>query len=109
MPRRKKTPPPSFEEALEELESMVESMESGQLPLEKLIANYEKGAQLIAHCETVLNDARKRLELITLKPTASTNHSDSTSSAESQSHSHGDTSSSNESTYDGDNDEIRLF
>lgn len=72
--KKKKQPtdqPPSFEEALGELEDMVESMESGQLPLEKLIANYERGAQLIGHCETVLDDARKRLELITLKPKAS--------------------------------------
>lgn len=74
-PKKKKKQPtdqsPSFEEALGELEDMVESMESGQLPLEKLIANYERGAQLIGHCETVLDDARKRLELITLKPKAS--------------------------------------
>lgn len=59
---------PSFEEALEELEDMVETMESGQLPLEQLITSYERGASLVDHCESVLNDARKRLELITLKP-----------------------------------------
>lgn len=74
-PKKKKDQPttqsPSFEQALGELEEMVETMESGQLPLEKLIANYERGAQLISHCETVLDDARKRLELITLKPKAS--------------------------------------
>lgn len=59
---------PTFEKALEELEEMVETMESGQLPLEKLITSYERGAELINHCETVLSDARQRLELITLKP-----------------------------------------
>lgn len=68
MPRSKKDKQPSFEQALEELEDMVETMESGQLPLEKLITNYERGAELIAHCETVLDDARQRLELLTLKP-----------------------------------------
>lgn len=90
--------PPSFEQALDELEEMVETMESGQLPLEKLIANYERGAWLISHCETVLDSARKRLDLITLKPKASTEDA------------------SNDPTKDGapapnndDDDEIRLF
>jgi exodeoxyribonuclease VII small subunit len=64
----KKEQAPSFEQALEELEAMVETMESGELPLEKLIASYERGAKLVGHCESVLSDARKRLELITLKP-----------------------------------------
>ncbi len=64
------TTSPTFEKALEELEEMVETMESGQLPLEKLITSYERGAELINHCETVLSDARQRLELITLKPKA---------------------------------------
>lgn len=68
MNQGKKTQTPSFEDALEELEAMVETMESGDLPLEKLIASYERGANLISHCESVLNDARKRLDLITLKP-----------------------------------------
>jgi len=99
MPRSKKDKSPSFEQALSELEEMVETMESGQLPLEKLIANYEHGAELIAHCETVLDDARKRLELISLKPSAT----DTPTSAP--------TSPANDSpsTHDNDDDEIRLF
>ncbi len=55
---------------MEELESMVETMESGQLPLEELIKNYERGAALIRHCESVLDEARERLELVTLQPSA---------------------------------------
>lgn len=69
MPSRKNKQSPSFEQALEELEQMVETMESGTLPLEKLIASYERGAELISHCETVLGDAKKRLELLTATPT----------------------------------------
>ena len=91
-------PQPSFEQALEELEVMVETMESGQLPLEKLIANYERGAELIGHCETVLNDARKRLELITLKPKASTTDANNDSTQD-----EAPTSNNN------NDDEIRLF
>ncbi|BDS06219.1 hypothetical protein NT6N_12590 [Oceaniferula spumae] len=89
---------PSFEQALEELENMVETMESGQLPLEKLIANYERGAELIGHCETVLDDARKRLELITLKPKASSEEATNESTQD----------EAQASNKDND-DEIRLF
>lgn len=59
----------SFEEALGELEGLVEAMENDQLPLEKLVAHYEKGAGLLQHCEQVLAEARKRIELIELNPT----------------------------------------
>ncbi len=66
----KKGPPAqSFEDALGELESLVEAMENDQLPLEKLVAHYEKGAGLLQHCEQVLAEARKRIELIELNPT----------------------------------------
>ena len=59
---------PSFENALDELEEMVETMESGQLALEELISTYERGAKLISHCESMLDGARKRLDLIQLEP-----------------------------------------
>ena len=96
----------SFEDALEELEKMVETMESGQLPLEELITNYERGAQLISHCESVLGDARKRLHLITLKPKAGgSNSSPDISATPDTEDSQGDNSPSN----DTNDDEIRLF
>jgi exodeoxyribonuclease VII small subunit len=101
MPRSKKNNEPSFEQALEELETMVETMDSGQLPLEKLISNYERGAKLIAHCETVLDNARKRLDLLTLKPAASSNDTPSLPSTSQ--------SADNDNTHHGDDDEIRLF
>lgn len=92
------TKSPSFEDALGELEKMVETMESGQLPLEKLISNYERGAELIDHCENVLNDARNRLELITLKPKATTEDAQN------------DLTNDEASASKNDNDdEIRLF
>jgi exodeoxyribonuclease VII small subunit len=54
----------TFEEAMEELESLVEAMEGDQLPLEQLVAHYEKGAGLLQHCEKVLAAAKQRIELI---------------------------------------------
>jgi|TARA_B110000116_G_scaffold258252_1_gene259222 exodeoxyribonuclease VII small subunit len=54
----------SFEDAMVKLEALVEAMENDQLPLEELVAHYEKGAGLLQHCEKVLAAARKRIELI---------------------------------------------
>lgn len=54
----------SFEESITELEELVEAMENDQLPLEELVAHYEKGAGLLQHCEQVLAAAKKRIELI---------------------------------------------
>lgn len=56
----------SFEDAMTELENIVEAMEGEELPLEELIARYETGSHLLKHCNAVLTNARKRIELITL-------------------------------------------
>ena len=58
---------PTFEEALAGLESIVEAMEHEQLPLEDLVAHYEKGSVLLNCCESILQSARGRIELITLR------------------------------------------
>ena len=101
MPPKKKEKLPSFEDSLAELEDMVETMESGQLALEELIASYERGAKLIAHCESVLDGARKRLELITLKPKPFDDGQDKLN-PEASSETDAPSSTSND-------DEIRLF
>ena len=58
---------PSFEDALAGLEAIVEAMEHEQLPLEELVAYYEKGSTLLDRCESILQSARGRIELITLR------------------------------------------
>lgn len=65
-PKKAGEPKPGFEEALGELEALVEAMENEQLPLEQLVTNYEKGSKLLSHCQQVLESARERIELITL-------------------------------------------
>lgn len=60
-------PVPTFEQALGELETIVEKMENEQLPLNELIDQYEKGTRLFTACDQLLGQARERLELITLK------------------------------------------
>jgi len=56
----------SFEDALEELEAIVQKLESGNAALEDSIAVYERGVQLKAHCEDKLASARAKVEKITL-------------------------------------------
>ena len=58
----------SFEQALAELEGIVQKLESGQAPLEESIAMYERGARLKAHCESRLEAARLRVEKIVVGP-----------------------------------------
>jgi len=57
----KKSEEISFEEAAEKLESIVEAMESDELPLEKLLVQYEQGAKLVKICEVKLEAAEKRI------------------------------------------------
>ena len=69
--KKSKSPDPSeeitFEDAISQLESIVESMEHGQLALEDLVSHYEDGSKLLNRCEAVLKSAHSRIELITLK------------------------------------------
>lgn len=55
----------TFEQALAELESVVNSLESGSIPLEESIKLYERGAKLKAHCETKLSAAEEKVARIT--------------------------------------------
>ena len=52
----------SFEDALAQLETIVESMESGDVPLAALLAKFEEGGKLLKHCETRLKDAELKIE-----------------------------------------------
>ncbi|HVU08385.1 MAG TPA: exodeoxyribonuclease VII small subunit [Verrucomicrobiae bacterium] len=53
---------PPFEEALEKLESIVEAMESDDLPLETLLAKYEEGSKLVKVCQEKLADAELKIQ-----------------------------------------------
>ncbi len=55
----------SFEQALEELEAIVASLEAGNVPLEQSIAIYERGEALKARCEALLKAAEARVDTIT--------------------------------------------
>lgn len=55
--------PASFEAALAELEAIVGTMESGQLPLKESLASYQRGAQLLQYCQTALKDAEQQVQI----------------------------------------------
>jgi exodeoxyribonuclease VII small subunit len=56
----------TFEQALGELERIVQELERGQLDLDAAIRAYERGSQLKAHCTTKLREAQLRVERISL-------------------------------------------
>lgn len=64
-----------FEQALAELEAVVDTLEKGAVPLEDSIAIYARGEALKKRCEELLKSAEQRIEKITLgangKPTGS--------------------------------------
>ena len=53
---------PPFEEALKKLEAIVEAMESGDLPLESLLAKYEEGMKLAKVCQEKLAEAELKIQ-----------------------------------------------
>jgi len=71
--------PGSFEAALAELESIVATMEGGQLPLSESLAAYKRGAELLAYCQAALKDAEQQVQVLEkglLQPLASDNADD---------------------------------
>lgn len=52
----------SFEAALGQLESIVEAMESGEVPLAELLAKFEAGSRLLKICEARLKEAELKIE-----------------------------------------------
>ena len=51
----------SFEQALNNLEQIVEKFESGELPLDEMIKEYEEGAKLAKFCLKKLEDAENKI------------------------------------------------
>ena len=53
-----------FEKAVEELEQVVERLESGELSLEESLAAFEDGVKLVKFCNEKLNEVEKKIELL---------------------------------------------
>jgi exodeoxyribonuclease VII small subunit len=55
---------PSYEDALSELERLVAAMEGGQLPLDKLLDNYRRGAELLNLCRARLEAVEVQVKVL---------------------------------------------
>lgn len=55
---------PKFEESLAELEKIIKELESGSLPLDKMMERYEQGVKALESCRTILNKAEKKIEVL---------------------------------------------
>ena len=56
--------PASYEDALSELERLVIAMEGGQLPLEKLLESYKRGADLLNYCRERLSAVEQQVQVL---------------------------------------------
>lgn len=61
----KKTP--NFEKSLEELENLVEALETGELSLDESLKTFEKGIKLTRTCQSALEDAEQRVSILVEK------------------------------------------
>ncbi len=64
MPKKKT---PSFEEAMAELEALVETMEQGELTLEESLKSFERGIELTRTCQAALKEAEQKIEILSGK------------------------------------------
>ena len=60
--------PPKFEDAIAQLETIIDQIESGQIGLEESITQYERGMKLVTRCQSILDDARRRIAELTTAP-----------------------------------------
>ncbi|MBX3618691.1 MAG: exodeoxyribonuclease VII small subunit [Rhizobacter sp.] len=56
--------PANYEQALAELEALVAAMEGGQLPLDALLQNYRRGADLLNYCRERLDAVEQQVKVL---------------------------------------------
>jgi len=54
----------TFEDAMKELENLVDALDKGDVSLDEAIAAYDRGSQLKDHCQKKLNEAKMKVETI---------------------------------------------
>ena len=66
MPKKLSSPsqPASFEEAMAELEQLVDQMEAGALPLEASVAAYKRGSELVKYCAAQLDKVDSQVRIL---------------------------------------------
>jgi exodeoxyribonuclease VII small subunit len=57
-------PSPSYEQALAELEGLVQRIEAGQMPLDQMLDSYKRGAELLALCRSRLTAVEQQVKVL---------------------------------------------
>jgi len=60
---QKQNPPP-LEDAIIEINTLIEQMEQGKLTLEQSLDKFERGVTLIKHCQKTLQEAEQKVQLL---------------------------------------------
>lgn len=60
----KATKLPKLEASLEEITTLVDKMEHGELTLEQSLADFERGITLIKHCQKILSEAEQKVQVL---------------------------------------------
>jgi len=63
-PKTVVTSPASYEAALLELEQLVARIEAGDMPLEQLLSQYQRGAELLAFCRDRLEKVENQIKVL---------------------------------------------
>ena len=63
----RKAKSPDFEQALSDLEGVVERLEHGDLPLEEALKQFERGIELARSCQVSLKHAEQKVEILLQK------------------------------------------
>ena len=63
-PATPESDPASYEQALAEIEQLVQSMESGQMPLNALLASYKRSARLLEFCRSRLQAVQDQVKVL---------------------------------------------
>jgi exodeoxyribonuclease VII small subunit len=58
---------PDFEKSLSELETLVQKLEQGDVPLEEALKTFERGVALTRQCQTALRTAQQKVEVLLAK------------------------------------------
>ena len=56
--------PASYADAVQQLEALVARLEAGQLPLEELLGEYQRGAALLAYCRERLQAVQQQVQVL---------------------------------------------
>jgi exodeoxyribonuclease VII small subunit len=56
--------PTTYEAALQELEDLIRRLEGGQLPLDEMLAGYQRGSQLLSFCQDKLASVQNQIRVL---------------------------------------------